>query len=59
MLVLDAGKVQHYGASAEVMRAMQQKAPSSGGGAQVVAMPRAAHAMEQSTSPVAREEKVS
>ncbi|MBT9475384.1 type I secretion system permease/ATPase [Polaromonas sp.] len=48
MLVLDAGKVQHYGPSAEVMKAMQQKSqpavPPAGGGAQVVAMPRAPHA---------------
>lgn len=47
MLVLDAGKVQHYGPSAEVMKAMQQKSqpavPPAGGGAQVVAMPRAPH----------------
>lgn len=37
MLVLDAGRVQHYGAVAEVMQAMHHR-----GGAQVVAMPRAA-----------------
>jgi ABC-type protease/lipase transport system fused ATPase/permease subunit len=42
MLVLDAGKVQHYGPAAEVMRAMQQKAQAAppGGGAQVVAIQR-------------------
>jgi PrtD family type I secretion system ABC transporter len=48
MLVLDAGKMQHYGPTAEVMKAMQQKSqpavPPAGGGAQVVAMPRAPHA---------------
>jgi PrtD family type I secretion system ABC transporter len=47
LLVLEAGKVQHYGAVAEVMKALQPKAPASHG-AQVVAMPRvhaAEHAM--------------
>jgi len=40
MLVLDAGRVQHFGSVAEVMQAMQ---PAQGrGGAQVVAMPRTA-----------------
>lgn len=40
MLVLDAGRVQHFGTVAEVMQAMQ---PGQGrAGAQVVAMPRAA-----------------
>lgn len=40
MLVLDAGRVQHFGTVAEVMQAMQ---PGPGRtGAQVVAMPRAA-----------------
>ncbi len=39
MLVLDAGRVQHFGTVAEVMQAMQ---PGQGrAGAQVVAMPRA------------------
>jgi hypothetical protein len=57
--VLDAGKVQHYGPTAEVMRAMQQKAQPGGGGAQVVAMPRA-HPMEQGPKVTApREEKAS
>jgi ABC-type protease/lipase transport system fused ATPase/permease subunit len=37
MLVLEAGRAQHYGTVAEVMQAMRQPA-----GAQVVAMPRAA-----------------
>lgn len=59
MLVLDAGKVQHYGPSAEVMRAMQQKAQPAGGGAQVVAMPRAAHAAEPAANQPGRGEKVS
>lgn len=63
MLVLDAGKVQHYGPAAEVMKAMQQKAPAAaqpaGGGAQVVAMPRAAHVAEHDAPRPAREEKVS
>jgi PrtD family type I secretion system ABC transporter len=40
MLVLDAGRVQHYGTVAEVMQAMQPG--QNRGGAQVVAMPRAA-----------------
>jgi PrtD family type I secretion system ABC transporter len=43
MLVLDAGKVQHYGAAAEVMKAMQQnsqRTTPADGGANVVAMPR-------------------
>lgn len=44
MLVLDAGKVQHYGPAAEVMKAMQHKAQPAaqpaGGGAQVVVMTR-------------------
>ncbi|KQZ42407.1 type I secretion system permease/ATPase [Duganella sp. Root1480D1] len=40
MLVLDGGRVQHFGTVAEVMQAMQ---PGQGrAGAQVVAMPRAA-----------------
>jgi ABC-type protease/lipase transport system fused ATPase/permease subunit len=40
MLVLDAGRVQHYGTVAEVMQAMQPG--QNRGGAQVVAMPRTA-----------------
>ena len=55
MLVLDAGKAQHYGTTAEVMRAMQQKAPPAGAGAQVVAMARAAPAAHH----VGRAENVS
>jgi PrtD family type I secretion system ABC transporter len=39
MLVLDAGRAQHYGSVAEVMMAIQQ--PAGKGGAQVVVMPRA------------------
>jgi PrtD family type I secretion system ABC transporter len=60
VLVLDAGKVQHYGPAAEVMRAMQQKAAPAGGGGQVVTMPaRSAHAHEQGVAQAAREGKVS
>jgi len=63
MLVLDAGKVQHYGPSAEVMQAMQQKARQaaqpSGGGAQVVAMSRATPPAERVATRLEREEKMS
>ncbi len=59
MLVLDGGKVQHYGATAEVLRAMQQKAQPAGAGAQVVAMPRAAHAAEPAANQPGRSERVS
>jgi len=63
MLVLDAGKVQHYGPAAEVMKAMQQKAQPAaqpaGGGAQVVTMPRAVQVAEHDAPRPAREEKVS
>jgi ABC-type protease/lipase transport system fused ATPase/permease subunit len=66
MLVLDAGKVQHYGPSAEVMKAMKQMSqpavPPAGGGAQVVAMPRAPHAPHAAGNDDAlnlREEKAS
>ncbi|KQV89807.1 type I secretion system permease/ATPase [Rhizobacter sp. Root1221] len=64
MLVLDAGKTQHYGPTADVMKAMQQKAPQAvqpgGGGALVVAMPpRAVPPAERGASQVEREEKVS
>ena len=44
MLMLEAGRVKHYGPLAEVMQALKQPAPPSGAGAQVVAMPRAAGA---------------
>lgn len=50
MLVLDGGKVQHYGPTAEVMKAMQQKnhpsAAPAHGGAQVVTMRAPAAAMD-------------
>jgi ABC-type protease/lipase transport system fused ATPase/permease subunit len=60
VLVLDAGKAQHYGPTAEVMRAMQQKPAPAGGGGQVVAMPaRSAHAHEHAPIQAACEEKVS
>jgi PrtD family type I secretion system ABC transporter len=63
MLVLDAGKVQHYGAAAEVMKAMQHKgqpaAQPAGGGAQVVAMPRAANVAEHDVARHVREERAS
>lgn len=39
MLVLDAGRVQHYGPTAEVMQALQGPRPAHAAGAQVVAMP--------------------
>jgi PrtD family type I secretion system ABC transporter len=42
MLVLEAGRAQHYGTVAEVMQAMRQPAAGSAG-AQVVVMPRAGH----------------
>jgi ABC-type protease/lipase transport system fused ATPase/permease subunit len=59
MLVLDAGKVAHYGATAEVLRAMQPKAvvpTQAAAGAQVVTMQRPLQAAEN--APL-REEKVS
>jgi len=60
VLVLDAGKVQHYGATAEVLRAMQQKPASAGGGGHVVTMPsRAAHMHGHGVVQTAREEQVS
>jgi len=65
MLVLEAGKVQHYGPAAEVMKAMQQKGqpaaqPPGGGGAQVVAMQRPVHPATGRGAPQPpREEKVS
>jgi PrtD family type I secretion system ABC transporter len=42
ILVLDAGKAQHYGAAAEVLKAMQPKAPPGAAGAQVVTRQRSA-----------------
>ena len=59
MLVLDAGKVQHYGPTAEVMRAMQQKAQPASGGAQIVTMPRTPHPMAQDIAQTEREGKAS
>jgi PrtD family type I secretion system ABC transporter len=63
ILVLDAGKAQHYGPAADVMKAMQQKAQpaaqAAGGGAQIVAMPRVASAGERGAGPFEHEEKVS
>ena len=59
MLVLDAGKVQHYGPTAEVMRAMQQKAQPAGGGAQIVTMPRTPHPLGQDIVQTEREGKAS
>ena len=62
MLVLDAGKVQHYGAAAEVVKAMQQKSQApvqSGGGGQVVAMSRAAQSAPRHDAPAEQEERVS
>jgi PrtD family type I secretion system ABC transporter len=59
ILVLDAGKVQHYGAAPEVMKAMQQNsqrtAPADGG-ANVVAMPRAMPATMPAATHVAERE---
>ena len=62
MLVLDAGKVQHYGPAAEVMKAMQQKSQSPaqpGSGGQVVTMPRAATSAPRHDATPEREERVS
>ena len=64
MLVLDAGKAQHYGPTADVMKAMQQKAQQAaqpaGGGALVVAMPpRGVPPAERGASQSEREERVS
>lgn len=64
MLVLDAGKVQHYGLATDVMKAMQAKSQQSvhpaGGSQVVVAMPRT---VQMGTGPGAlqpvREERVS
>ena len=46
MLVLETGPVQHYGAAAEVMKAMQQRAQAAaaGDGARVMGMPQTAAA---------------
>jgi PrtD family type I secretion system ABC transporter len=59
MLVLDAGRAQHYGPTAEVLKAMQPKdqpaVHPAAGGAQVVAIPRAAHAAENDAAVPRRE----
>ena len=62
MLVLDSGKVQHYGPAAEVVKAMQQKSQAPvqpSGGGQVVTMPRAAQSAPWHDAPPEREERVS
>ncbi len=63
MLVLDAGKVLHYGATAEVMMPMQQKnappAAAPSGGAQVVTMPRSPQVAGNDESSNPRAEKAS
>jgi PrtD family type I secretion system ABC transporter len=63
MLVLDAGRAQHYGPTAEVLKAMQPKdqpaAQPAAGGAQVVAIPRAAHAAENDAAVPRREGRAS
>jgi len=61
MLVLDAGKVQHYGPSAEVLSAMQQKnqAPAQpASGAQVVSIPRPLHPAGNDAALNQRQEKM-
>jgi len=63
MLVLDAGRAQHYGPTAEVLKAMQPKdqlvAHPAAGGAQLVAIPRAAHAAENDAAVPRREGRAS
>ena len=61
MLVLDAGKVQHYGTSAQVMSAMQQKnqpSPPPPGGAQVSTIPRPVHPAGNDATLNQRQEKM-
>ncbi|MEO6320740.1 MAG: type I secretion system permease/ATPase [Polaromonas sp.] len=61
MLVLEAGRVQHYGTMAEVRQAMMQPGQNTGGG-QVVVMPRAGGVSPHAGAhhaPAAAEEKVS
>jgi PrtD family type I secretion system ABC transporter len=59
LLVLEAGRVQHYGSVAEVTQAMQQSVHKAGGG-HVVAMARSAGASQQAAGkPAEREEKAS
>jgi ABC-type protease/lipase transport system fused ATPase/permease subunit len=59
MLVLEAGRVQHYGSVAEVMQAMQQ--PQKAAGGQVVPMARGMGAAQAAAaaSQAMREEKAS
>jgi len=63
MLVLDAGRAQHYGPTAEVLKAMQPKdqpaAHAAAGGAQVVVIPRAAHAADNDAAVPRREGRAS
>ena len=63
MLVLDAGKAQHYGSAVEVMKAMQHKgqpaAQPASGGAQVVAMPLTAHVIAHDAARSVREGRAS
>lgn len=62
MLVLDAGKVQHYGPATEVVKTMQQKSQAPvqpGGGGQVVTMPRVAQSVPWHDAPPEQEERVS
>jgi PrtD family type I secretion system ABC transporter len=64
MLVLDSGKTQHYGATAEVLKAMQHKGdsgaaqPAGGGGGQLLAIARTAQAGEAEAPRPGREGKV-
>jgi PrtD family type I secretion system ABC transporter len=46
LLVLDAGRVLHFGPTADVMKALQGRPPAPAGAGQVVPMPRTAAAME-------------
>ena len=62
MLVLDSGKTQHYGAAAEVLKAMQQKTESgaaqpAGSGGNVLAIARSAQAGEAEALRPGREER--
>jgi PrtD family type I secretion system ABC transporter len=63
MLVLDAGRAQHYGPTAEVLKAMQPKdqpaAHPAAVGAKVMAIPRAAHAAENDVAVPRREGRAS
>ena len=62
MLRSAGGKTQHYGAAAEVLKAMQQKSESgaaqpAGGGANVLAIARSAQAGEPEALRPGREER--